>query len=75
MEQDVECEFIKQRMDIMKNPQALEELFALYLASHYDGALLKRNFVVNTEMAKLKDALLEKDEREGYGDGTQLTHQ
>lgn len=68
-EQEVQATFLKQNMNIMKDSQTLEKLFALYLASHYDGVMLKGNFelglrrLANSELARLKDVLLEKDEK------------
>lgn len=61
-------------MNIVKAPTTLEQLFKIYLDSHYDAALMKHHFnlglrcIVNTEVAKLKDVLMEKDTREGYGE-------
>lgn len=49
-------------------------MFAVHLHSHYDSVLFKHNFelglqrLAKIELGKLKDALLDKDVCEGYGD-------
>ena len=64
---EVDVEFFQHTMDIMKDPQTLKELFTLYITFHYSETMLKRNFelglrrIANTELAKLKDVLLQKD--------------